>query len=176
MNASLTGHLVFSTLHTNDAVGAVPRLIDLGVKPQILGPALTLVIAQRLVRILCPYCKIEKEISETLKEEIEKFLKDLPERVDRKPFKNYKIYQAGKCDKCAQLGYSGRTSIIELFVVSPEIEQLIYSNPNEIALKELARKQGMVSMQEDGILKVLSGITDFKEIERVTGPIPFKDL
>jgi len=176
MNASLTGHLVFSTLHTNDAVGAVPRLIDLGVKPQILGPALTLVIAQRLVRILCPYCKIEKEISETLKEEIEKFLKDLPERVDRKPFKNYKIYQAGKCDKCAQLGYSGRTSIIELFVVSPEIEQLIYSNPNEIALKELARKQGMVSMQEDGILKVLSGITDFNEIERVTGPIPFKDL
>jgi len=176
MNASLTGHLVFSTLHTNDAVGAVPRLIDLGVNPQILGPALTLVIAQRLVRILCPYCKIEKKISESLKEEIEKFLEQLPSRVDKKLFKNYKIYEAGKCDKCANLGYSGRTSIIELFVISREIERLIYTNPNEISLKELARKEGMVTMQEDGILKVLSGVTDFNEIERITGPVPFKDL
>jgi type II secretory ATPase GspE/PulE/Tfp pilus assembly ATPase PilB-like protein len=172
MNASLTGHLVFSTLHTNDAVGAVPRLIDLGAKSQILGPALTLVIAQRLVRVLCPDCKVEQKINEAVQEKIEKFIKELPARVDRKPLKNYKIYEAGRCEKCAGLGYRGRTSIFELFVVTREIEELIYTNPNEISLKELAKKQGMVTMQEDGVLKVLAGITDLAEVERVTGPVP----
>lgn len=176
INASLTGHLVFSTLHTNDAVGAVPRLLDLDVKSQILGPALTLVIAQRLVRILCPDCKILKKIDNDFRGKIEKFIADLPPRVDKKSLKDYKIYEAAGCEKCAGLGYRGRTSIFELFVITKEIEKAIYRNPTEIELAELADKQGMVTMQEDGIIKALLGITDFAEIERLTGPILLKDL
>ncbi len=171
MNASLTGHLVFSTLHTNDAVGAVPRLLDLGAKPQILGPALSLVIAQRLVRVLCPHCKKAVKTDAKTSGEIRKFLGDLPARVDKKPYEKLQIYEAAGCGKCGNLGYRGRTSIFELFVVSDEIEERIYKNPTEMELKDLARASGLVTMQEDGVLKVLTGLTDFKEVERQTGPV-----
>ncbi len=173
LNASLTGHLVFSTLHTNDAVGAIPRLIDLGAKPQILGPALSLVIAQRLVRTLCLHCKSEKKISEKTRTKIQEFIKRLPERVDKENFKDIKIYGAGECEKCGNLGYLGRTSIFELFSVNEVIEKEIYKNPTEIELKNLAKQQGMVTMQEDGILKVLQGLTSVEEVERLTGPVPW---
>ena len=175
LNASLTGHLVFSTLHTNDAVGAIPRFMDLGAKPQVLGPALTLVIAQRLVRVLCPKCKVEKEIGEALKTKIEKFLEGLPERIDKKDCQNFKIYSPGGCDKCGGLGFKGRTSIFELFVINEKMEEAIYKNPTEIELKSLAKEQEMVTMQEDGILKVLKGITSVEEVERTTGKVEWLD-
>ena len=175
LNASLTGHLVFSTLHTNDAVGAIPRFMDLGAKPQVLGPALTLVIAQRLVRVLCPKCKVEKEIGEALKTKIEKFLEGLPERIDKKDCQNFKIYSPGGCDKCGGLGFRGRTSIFELFVINEKMEEAIYKNPTEIELKSLAKEQEMVTMQEDGILKVLKGITSVEEVERTTGKVEWLD-
>ncbi|KKU94511.1 MAG: hypothetical protein UY26_C0001G0063 [Candidatus Jorgensenbacteria bacterium GW2011_GWA1_48_13] len=171
MNASLTGHLVFSTLHTNDAVGAIPRLLDLGAKTQILGPALSLVIAQRLVRVLCPHCKKEMRLDEKLTAAIKKFLGRLPARVDKKPYEKFKIYGARGCERCGNLGYRGRTSIFELFVVDDKIEEEIYKNPTEIELKGLARAAGLVTMQEDGILKILEGITSFDEVERTTGPV-----
>ncbi|MAF79950.1 hypothetical protein CL629_02635 [bacterium] len=171
LNASLTGHLVFSTLHTNDAVGSIPRLYDLGVKHQTLGPALSLVIAQRLVRVLCDGGKKEVSVDEVLRGKISKFLEALPGRVSREKYQNFKIFEPGKCDKCGSLGYKGRTSIFELFVVDQKIEELIYTKPTEIDIKKLAREQGMVSVQEDGVLKALSGITDFQEIERLTGKI-----
>ena len=171
LNASLTGHLVFSTLHTNDAVGAIPRLIDLGSKPQVLGPALSLIIAQRLVRLLCPNCKSAKKIGDALKQKINGFLKQLPEHVNLKQYENFKIYESKGCEKCANLGYKGRTSIFELFLVSEKIEEAIYKNPTEIELKDLAKKQGMVTMQEDGILKILEGLTSVSEVEKTTGPI-----
>ncbi|HDY73221.1 MAG TPA: type II/IV secretion system protein [Candidatus Jorgensenbacteria bacterium] len=171
LNASLTGHLVFSTLHTNDAVGAVPRLIDLGAKPNILGPALSVVIAQRLVRKLCPACK-EAVGADTIKREvIDAFLNSLPKRVDRAPYKNPTIYKSVGCTECNNIGYKGRTSIFELFVISEPIEQAIYKSPTELELKELARTQGMVTMQEDGVLKIFQGITDIAEVERLTGSI-----
>ncbi len=171
LNASLTGHLVFSTLHTNDAVGAVPRLIDLGAKPNILGPALSVVIAQRLVRKLCPACK-EAVGTDTIKREvIDAFLNSLPKRVDRTPYKNPTIYKSVGCTECNNIGYKGRTSIFELFVISEPIEQAIYKSPTELELKELARTQGMVTMQEDGILKIFQGVTDIAEVERLTGSI-----
>ncbi|MBI4033948.1 MAG: type II/IV secretion system protein [Candidatus Brennerbacteria bacterium] len=176
LNASLTGHLVFSTLHTNDAVGAIPRLIDLGAKPQVLGPALTLVIAQRLVRVLCPKCKTEKKIDEKLKARIEKFLAGLPERVNKKDYQKPKIYAARGCKSCGNLGYRGRTSIFELFVVSEKIEEAIYKNPTELELKSLAKEESLVTMQEDGVLKVLKGITSVEEVERLTGPLPESGL
>jgi type IV pilus assembly protein PilB len=171
MNAALTGHIVFSTLHTNDAIGAIPRLIDLGAKPQVVGPALTLVIAQRLVRILCPKCRTPKPIDAGLKRNIDAFLAALPARVDRTPYASPTLYEPGGCDQCGNLGYRGRVSIFELFEVTEQIEQAIYRNPTEIDLKELSRKQGMTTMQEDGILKALSGITSIAEVERLTGAI-----
>lgn len=173
LNASLTGHLVFSTLHTNDAVGAVPRLYDLGVKRQVLGPALSLVIAQRLVRVLCEKCKQEVRLDEGLEKNVSRFLEQLPQRVARERYKNFKTFQAGACEACGQFGYRGRTSIFELFVVDKRIEELIYTDPTEIEIAKFARERGMVSMQEDGVLKVLSGITSFEEVERLTGKIEF---
>jgi type II secretory ATPase GspE/PulE/Tfp pilus assembly ATPase PilB-like protein len=167
----LTGHIVFSTLHTNDAVGAVPRLLDLGAKPQILGPALSLIIAQRLVRVLCPKCKKEKKLDESMKKLIREFLEKLPARVLRTPYEDFKLFEAKGCEACGGLGYKGRTSIFELFVVGQALEEAIYQNPTEITLKDLAKKQGMATMQEDGILKTLKGITSLDEVERLTGPI-----
>jgi type II secretory ATPase GspE/PulE/Tfp pilus assembly ATPase PilB-like protein len=171
LNASLTGHLVFSTLHTNDAVGAIPRLLDLGAKPQVLGPALTLIIAQRLVRVLCPKCKTERKIEKKLEEKFQKFIEGLPERVNKKDYQNFKIYSAGGCKNCGALGYRGRTSVFELFAVSEAVEEAIYRSPTEIELKNLAKAENLVTMQEDGILKVLRGITSVEEIERLTGKI-----
>jgi len=171
LNASLTGHLVFSTLHTNDAIGAIPRLTDLGAKVQVLGPALSLVIAQRLVRVLCPDCKQKKNLGNEEKEMVEKFLRELPERVKKTNYGKDSVYIPKGCVACGNIGYRGRTSIFELFLISEEIEKLIYKDPTEIELKELARKGGMVTLQEDGVLKVLEGITSFEEIERLTGKI-----
>ncbi|MEK7651201.1 MAG: GspE/PulE family protein [Patescibacteria group bacterium] len=171
LNASLTGHIVFSTLHTNDAVGAIPRLLDLGIQTNILGPSLSLVIGQRLVRKLCPDCKIKKEIDGKTAEKIKKFVSGLPSRVDKSGYSEFDIYEAKGCDKCGRLGYKGRTSIFELLQADEAIETAIYKNPTEIELKELAKKQGMVTMQEDGVLKILKGITSLEEVERLTGPI-----
>jgi len=171
LNASLTGHLVFSTLHTNDSIGAIPRLIDLKVPPNILGPALSLVIAQRLVRVLCPVCKEEVNLSNELKTKINQFIQKLPNRVNKNDYLNYKVYKAKGCDSCGGTGYKGRTSIFELFVVDEKIEEAIYHNPTELELKKLAFENGLVTMQQDGILKTILGITSFEEVERITGPI-----
>lgn len=173
LNASLTGHLVFSTLHTNDSIGAIPRLLDLGIPSNILGPALSLVIAQRLVRVLCPKCKKEETIDETLKEKINNFLHKLPSRVTKSDYLEYKIYKPAGCEACGGIGYKGRTSIFELFVVDEKIEEAIYQNPTEIQLKKIALENGLVTLQQDGILKVLKGITSLEEVERVTGPLEF---
>ncbi len=175
LNASLTGHLVFSTLHTNDAVGAIPRLLDLKVQTNVLGPALSLVIAQRLVRVLCPKCKAEVPINQPLAENIHKLIAGLPPRVDKTPYTNPKIYKPVGCDACGHLGYKGRTSIFELFQVDEKAEAVIYKNPTELELKSLAKEQGMVTMQVDGLLKVLQGITSFDEVERLTGPIQWSE-
>lgn len=175
LNAALTGHIVFSTLHTNDAVGAVPRLLDLGIPPQILGPALTLVIAQRLVRVLCPHCRVPVPLERTDADRIAAFLAGLPARVDRAPYEKPTVFMPKGCPECRGLGYRGRTSIFELFAVTKTIEEAIYRSPTEIELFRLAREEGMITMQEDGILKVLRGITSFDEVERVTGPLAWDD-
>ena len=171
LQAALTGHLVLSTLHTNDAIGAIPRLVDLGVKPQTIGPALSLSIAQRLVRKLCDNCKKEVEISEELKSKIEQFIEKLPSRVNKEEYKNFKIYKPVGCEKCSNIGYKGRVAIFEFFEGGPDVEQLILKEVSWSVLKELANKKQMTTMQEDGVLKVLSGITTFEEVEGATGPI-----
>lgn len=171
LEAALTGHMVLSTLHTNDAVGAVPRLADLGVKAQSIGPALSLVIAQRLVRKLCEHCKKPVDITPEMKARLDSFLAGLPERVDRAPFKEPKIFTSVGCDECSGIGYRGRIGIFEFFRGGAELEELILKQISETSLKVLAKKQGMVIMQADGILKVLQGTTTFEEVESVTGPI-----
>jgi type IV pilus assembly protein PilB len=173
LNASLTGHMVFSTLHTNHAVGAIPRLLDLGAKPNILGPAISVIIAQRLVRKLCEKCKKPVESSGETKEKLNSFLEKLPNRVNKENYKNPEIYESNPkgCKECNYTGYKKRTSIFEIILVTDRVEEEIYKNPTEIQLRKLAQEEGMVSMQEDGILKVIKGLTDFKEIERLTGPI-----
>ncbi len=171
LNASLTGHLVFSTLHTNDAVGAIPRLMDLKIQSNILGPSLSLVIAQRLVRVLCSKCKVEDDGAAGLGEKIKGFVVNLPARVKKEDYAVPKIYKSVGCDACGGIGYKGRTSIFELFQVTEKVEEAIYKNPTEIELKGLAKDQGMVTMQEDGLLKAFQGITSLEEVERLTGPI-----
>ena len=173
MNAALTGHIVFSTLHTNDAVGAVPRLIDLGVKPQVLGPALSLVIAQRLVRELCPACRKPRTLGSAELAAMAAFVSALPDRVMKAPYANPTVFEPVGCTACGGIGYRGRISIFELFMVNESIEQAIYRNPTELELKALAKQQGMTTMQEDGALKALQGVTSFTEVERLTGPIPW---
>lgn len=177
LQAALTGHLVFSTLHTNDAVGAVPRLVDLGVKTATIGPALSLIIAQRLVRKLCIRCRKTIPISKELVPKITSFINNLPARVDRSPYHDFiagggQICEPGGCEECNSFGYRGRIGIFEFLQTAyPEFEEAILNSSSEITLRKLAKSQDMVTMQQDGVLKVLRGETNFEEVESVTGPI-----
>ncbi|MFA5173220.1 MAG: GspE/PulE family protein [Candidatus Paceibacterota bacterium] len=174
VDSALTGHLVFSTLHTNDSAGAIPRLIDLGVKENIIGSALNLVIAQRLVRRICSNCKIAEKAGLEFQEKAKKFLEKLPERAGKENFlKDLKAYKAkeGGCEKCNGTGYKGRVGLYELFQVNDEVQEAIEKKNSVLEIKEMARKQGMITMQEDGVLKALLGITSLEEVEAATGVI-----
>jgi type IV pilus assembly protein PilB len=169
VNSSLTGHLVFSTLHTNNAAGAVPRLINLGVKPHLIPPALNVAMAQRLVRRLCPVCKKERKASKDELDEIEKELNSMPKTIDRPNTKDAKIYEAVGCEKCNGTGYKGRVGVFEIMLIDDEMEKVILKEPTEAEIKIAAFKQGQITMRQDGMLKVVAGITDFKEVIRVLG-------
>lgn len=170
MHAALTGHLVFSTIHTNNAAGTIPRLIDLGVKPNIIAPAINIAIAQRLVRKLCEYCKKTYEPTKEEEKILRNNLKDVPKKINPHT-KNFgvrvKIYKAGKCGACNFTGYKGRIGIFEAFLINDEIERLILKNPSEADIKEMAKKQGMITIFQDGLIKILEGITSFEELNRV---------
>ncbi len=174
LQASLTGHLVLSTLHTNDAVGAVPRLINLGVKAVSIGPALNLIIAQRLVRRLCAECKKAKALDGGFRAKIQKFLDNLPKRVNQAAYEKINVYEPVGCAKCSGLGYRGRVGVYEFLEGGIALEEVILKEASEVALKKFADSQEMVSMQADGILKVLQGLTSFDEVESVTGRIEWK--
>lgn len=161
VRASITGHLVLSTLHTNDAVGAIPRLNDLGVEPYLIGSGLLSVIAQRLVRKLCNSCKVP--ISMT-KEELENL--GVSKRVlDLHP--NYQLFDKVGCENCRDIGYSGRVAIIEILEVDEDIEALILNKSSTLEILSSAHKKGMYSLKEDGFIKVLEGTTSIEEIHRV---------
>ncbi|MFH1188351.1 MAG: GspE/PulE family protein [bacterium] len=171
IHAALTGHLVFSTLHTNNALGAIPRLIDLGTKPSVIGPSLNLIIAQRLVRQLCPHCKKEYSLSLEQKTRIENFLSTLSTEITASYKNKDKIYIQGEgCDECRN-GYTGRIGVFEIFLLKKEMHTMITHEISESDLQGKAREVGMVDIQSDGILKILEGITSIEEVERVTGPI-----
>lgn len=171
INAALTGHLVFSTIHTNDAAGAVPRLVDMKANPNLIPPALNLVIAQRLVRRVCPKCskeiKPDKEILNTIKNG----LKNLPARVPKPKLENITIKQASKegCEYCNFTGYKERIGVFELFIIDDSMEKTILKTPSIAEIRETAIKAGMVTMKQDGLIKVLQKITTIDEIEKVLG-------
>ncbi len=168
VNAALTGHLVFSTLHTNNAAGTIPRLIDLGVNPKVLGSALTISIAQRLVRTLCTKCRVEASPTSEEADIIEKVLKQIRERrpeLSLPPVNHY--YKAVGCTSCSGTGYRGRTGIFEAITVDAFVTEVTLKNPSEREIKIAALPQNILSMREDGILKVLNGETSLEELGRV---------
>ena len=171
IQAALTGHLVFSTVHANSSTGAIPRLLDLGVKVVSIGPALNLVIAQRLVRRLCKNCKIPTPVNDDIKNKIQKFLGNLPARVKKETYKDIKFFEPKGCEVCNNTGYKGRIAIYELLAMEPEIEELILKQVGETALHKYAIERGMTTMQQDGILKIINGLTTIEEIESTTGPL-----
>ena len=166
INAALTGHLVFSTLHTNNAAGAFPRLIDLEINPKVISSAVNIVIAQRQRRKLCSSCKKEVDLTQIQKNTVNKILETI---VDKENVtKNVsKIWEAGKCDKCNNTGYKGRIGIFEAIVMNDEVEVLIKKSASEREIANAAIKQGILTLPQDGILKILRGDTSFAELERV---------
>ena len=171
IQAALTGHLVFSTLHTNDASGAIPRLIDMKINPSLIPPALNLVIAQRLVRRVCPKCSQDILPDKETSEKIKKDLANLPNRVEKPKLENITIKQTSEkgCLYCSFTGYRGRVGVFELFVIDDEMEKTILKIPSFVEIRETAIKAGMVTMKQDGVLKTLQGLTTLEEAERVLG-------
>lgn len=169
MHASLTGHLVFSTLHTNNAAGTVPRLIDLGVKPNIIAPAINIAMAQRLLRKLCESCKESYAPTPQEKKEIKTTIGRAPESM-RPPMPAivYRTKQS-ECARCGGIGYKGRIGVFEIISVDDAIEKLIIASPSESDIKKAAKAQGELTMRDDGILKIVAGITDFAELNKVVG-------
>ncbi|HLD19913.1 MAG TPA: GspE/PulE family protein [Patescibacteria group bacterium] len=169
INASLTGHLVVSTLHTNDAAGAIPRFLAMGVKPFLLGPSLNAVIGQRLVRKLCEKCKKQTSLVPDTQERVEKLLSELPD-AEKAELKTENIfYKAVGCEACQGMGYKGRVGVYEIFQVGDDIEKAISEqHVSEAEMRDIARAQGMVTMAQDGILKALTGETSVDEVFRVT--------
>ncbi len=166
INSALTGHLVFSTLHTNDAAGAFPRLIDLGANPSIIPSALRVSMAQRLVRTLCPVCKKEAPLEGESKKTVEATLADIEDRSLAVPAPT-KIWAAVGCDKCNKTGYKGRIGVYEAILMDQEVERAVQSSASDREIWQAAKKQGILTMKQDGILKVLKGVTSLEELERV---------
>jgi general secretion pathway protein E len=159
IQSSLTGHLDFSTLHTNDDASAVTRLIDMGIEPFLVTSSIIAIIAQRLVRVLCPHCK-EVYVPD------EETLANLG--LDRSVLQKNTFYRKNGCNLCMQTGFRGRTAIFEIMIVDDEIKKLVLKTSDANQINELALKQGMITLQKDGIDKVLNGITTTEEVLRVT--------
>jgi len=164
--AASTGHLVFSTLHTNNAAGTFPRLLTLGVNPKVISSAVTVAMAQRLARKLCPSCKKESALGAGDK----KLVKDIVNSIRLDEYKDVqqeKMWVATGCQKCNETGYKGRIGIFEAIVMTPEIEEVILKNPSEHEVKSAAINQNTLSMLQDGIVKALKGVTTMDELRRV---------
>jgi general secretion pathway protein E len=159
IQASLTGHLVFSTLHTNDAAGAVTRLIDMGVEPFLVASSINAILAQRLVRTICKHCR---EQYDPLPEEIEEM------GIEERSLPEGGLYRGAGCAQCLDTGYLGRTGIYELLMVTDAIKATVLKNPDSGSIKKAALAQGMRTLRSDGAQKVLKGVTTLEEVLRVT--------
>jgi type II secretory ATPase GspE/PulE/Tfp pilus assembly ATPase PilB-like protein len=157
IRAALTGHVVFSTLHTNDAPSAIARLVDMGAEDYLLASSILGVLAQRLIRVICPHCKEEQPMEKSVLEEI-----GFP--LDAKT----KLYQGRGCKECGQTGFQGRLAIFELMLMDEEIRRLTIANADALELAKAAVKGGMLTLRDDGFEKVKEGITTISEVLRVT--------
>jgi len=159
INASLTGHLVFSTLHTNDAPSAVARLVDIGVQRFLVSSAVRAIVAQRLVRRLCPKCKVPHELTDAE-------LRGL--RLERSQIEGASVMRGVGCDACRKLGYKGRLGIFEIFLIDDEVRHMINEGASTVELRRRARELGMRTLREDGVRKVLAGTTSAEEVISAT--------
>jgi type IV pilus assembly protein PilB len=170
LQAALTGHLVLSTLHTNDSVGTIPRLMALGEEPANIAPAINMIVAQRLVRKICPKCAEMQKITPELYNTIKDQLKDLPSDIEVPELTpETEIARPKGCDYCNQTGYKGRVGIFEAFLIDDELEEFILTSPSSSALQKMAIKKGLVLMKPDGMIKILQKITTIEEVIRAAG-------
>ena len=166
VQASLTGHLVFSTLHTNDAAGTFPRLIDMGISADILAASLTVAMAQRLVRRLCPHCRITSTITGEDRKTMDLLLQSIP-HADELPANRDTMWIPKGCEKCGGLGYKGRIAVVEVILMDHAIENAIRTTSSEREIWKAARPQNIRRMAQDGAVKVLQGVTSLDELSRV---------
>lgn len=170
LHAALTGHLVFSTLHTNDAPSAILRLIDMNLSPNIIAPAINMLIAQRLVRKVCAHCSTKSPVTKEELQKLKTVFANLSLRVPAPVISEQTmVSRPSVCKLCNNTGYKGRVGLYEMFVVGKEAEEVIIAKPTQSQLWELARASGMISIKQDGFLKVLMGLTTIEEIESVAG-------
>jgi len=165
IHAALTGHLVLSTLHTNDAIGVIPRLIDMGVDPYLLPPTLILAAAQRLTKRLCPDSRELMILSSKIKRTVDKEIENIKKKDSKflkikEPYKFYRPKPSKACPK----GTKGRIAIYEMLSMTPQLENIILKEPSETKIKEEAERQKMLSMMQDGLIKSLKGIISFEEV------------
>lgn len=173
IQASLTGHLMLSTIHTNDAAGAIPRFLSMGVKPYLLAPAMNAIMGQRLLRKLCQACKKVIEVDADTMKDVKTLIDTLPDNSgEEKPkIETAKFYGPVGCVECNNAGYKGRIGAYELLVRDAELEKMITesSSITEYQMREVAARQGMVSMAQDGVLKAVDGVTSLEEVKRIVG-------
>jgi len=170
IQAALTGHIVFSTLHTNDAAGAIPRFIDMGANPTSLSAALIDIMAQRLLRRVCSGCKEEYDPTAEELAKIKKVFDTLPKTVTAPDIsKPFKLARGKGCSKCNNTGYKGRVGVYEIIPVDPEIEKLITKSPSHAEILEVIKQKGFISMYDDGIIKVVNKMTTIEEVEDIVG-------
>lgn len=167
INAALTGHLVFSTLHTNNAAGTFPRLVDLGVNPKTLSSAINVAMAQRLVRTLCKECKKEVPIAEKDKKIITETLESIVDKTQIEGLQQEKYFEAVGCEHCNNIGYKGRIGVHEAILMDDAIEKVINENLREREIKKASLPQGILDLKQDGVVKVLKGVTTLDELSRV---------
>lgn len=170
--AALTGHIVLSTLHTNDSIGVVPRLVDMGVEKYLIPPTLNVAAAQRLLRRLCPTCKLENKANVAEEKIINNALADMPEQYQKELFSKggYTIYKPNLKDPCKECGgkaFKGRIGIFEMLEMTEQFEKIILGNLSESAMRDEGKRQGMITMFQDGILKVLRGVVSLEELLEV---------
>lgn len=167
INSALTGHLVFSTLHTNDAAGAIPRLVDLKVNPKVISSALSLTLAQRLVRKLCDVCKQKATPTEKEAALLESVLREIKEKDPESVPSEIVVYKPAGCDTCNGIGYRGRIGVFEGIRMTGEIEKVLSESVSEREVEKAAEPQKILSMREDGVVKIVHGVTSIDEVARV---------
>ena len=172
VHAGLTGHFVLSTLHTNDAVGAIPRLIDMGIEPFLLGSTLNTIAAQRLVRRICSHCKTKDKLPPDILSSVREEISKIPQEIIKKALPDFDInklnfYHGSGCSRCGNSGYSSRMVIAEVIDINDEIKEIIMSGKKNLKNEDVLKSQKFLTIRQDSLIKVLMGLTSMEEIIRV---------